>query len=293
MAAFFDDSGELDPGSGHNFVCLGMIVLSINSVREVSTNWNNLIASHLRLSPKTLAINGIEAKSSELYALSKRLKSGQAPKGLQIPLYNWGLKTPNKVDELIESIWGFLSMPEFQRIYLASISNKYATLRKYKSEEYDKFLEKQKTGTKESIKNLRRELSLFISGGLFQFLLQRLNYLGNSTEWDFSDAFLIGDEGAVNNFMYESQAAAQAGLSKYTDLPKIANNIWFGSSSHNPCIQMADWIACAVRTWAEKKQGANMRLKGLLPYFRGFPNDVLGWGIIPIPSPDSFPKIPK
>lgn len=27
MAAFFDDSGELDPGSGHDFVCLGMIVL--------------------------------------------------------------------------------------------------------------------------------------------------------------------------------------------------------------------------------------------------------------------------
>jgi hypothetical protein len=92
--------------------------------------------------------------------------------------------------------------------------------------------------------------------------------------------------------MYKSQADAQAGLCQFTDLPKVVNNIWFGASSHNPCIQMADWIAYSVRTWAEKRQGANMHLRNLMPYFRGFPDKVLGWGIVPIPDVDCFPKLP-
>jgi hypothetical protein len=88
VAAFFDDSGGLDPGDGHNFVSLGMVVLPTNLVRKVSASWNSLIADHLMINAESLAVNGIEAKSSDLYDLRKRLKNGVAPKGLELPLYN-------------------------------------------------------------------------------------------------------------------------------------------------------------------------------------------------------------
>jgi len=144
---------------------------------------------------------------------------------------------------------------------------------------------------RQGAKGIGMELSLFIGEKAFEWLLQRLNYLGNPGEKNYSDAFLIGDENAVTTSMYKSQALAQAGFSNYTSLPKIANNVWFDSSAHNPCLQLADWVAFAVRTWAEKSGDTNMRLQELLPNFRGYPNNVMGRGIVPIPSEDAFPKL--
>lgn len=293
VAAFFDDSGELDPGSGRNIVSLGMLVISVKNIRELSSHWFDMISHHLRIKACNLSVCGIEAKSSELYELKRRLEKGQSPKGLQVPLYNWGLNTPERVEALIDSIWEFLSKPCVPTIYLASVANKSATFQKYQASNYQTFLELKSITNKKAIGNLRRELILYLGERLFEWLLQRLNYLGNPSEWDFPDAFIVGDESAVTTSMYKSQAIAQAGFSNFTRLPKIANNVWFGSSTNNPCLQIADWIAYAIRTWGEMRQGANMRLKEILPYFRGYPDKIFGRGIIPIPSARELPKLPK
>jgi len=292
VAAFFDDSGELDPGSGHNIFCLGMVVMPVDKIRKVSEEWLNMIAGHLRLTANVLAVNGIEAKASDLHALRKKLGNLQSLGDVHKPFCDWGLNTPRKVDALIADIWEFLAQPTTPLIYLASVANKSKTLEKFQESEYQRFQEIQAAEQKSGLRNLRRELGLYVGERAFGWLLQRLNYMGNIGERAFADAFIIGDENAVAVAMYKSQALAQAGADKYTDLPKIVNNVWFGSSAHNPCLQIADWVAYAVRNWAEKRQAANMRLKGMLHNFRGYPDNVFGWGIVAIPDQAAFPKLP-
>lgn len=290
MAAFFDDSGDLDAGHNRNYFCLGMAVLPVDDIRQISEGWLRMIAGHLRLSANVLAVNGIEAKSSDIYDLRTRLHSNQPLKALQRSLYTWGLNTTNRVDELINNIWEFLATPPISVTYLASVANKERAWRQFKESRYEEF--KKMHRLRQGTKGIRMELSLFIGEKAFEWLLQRLNYLGNPGEKNYPNAFLIGDENAVTTSMYKSQALTQAGFSQYTSLPKIANNVWFGSSAHNPCLQLADWVAFAVRTWAEKRRDTNTRLRELLPNFRGYPNNVMGWGIVPIPSEDAFPKLP-
>jgi len=289
VAAFFDDSGDLEAGTNRNIFCLGMVVLQVNDIMRLSDTWLQMLARHLKLSANVLAVNGIEVKSSDIYDLRKRLRGSQPLKAEQKPLYNMGLNTTQRVDELIDNIWEFLSTPPVSYIYLASLANKEKTWRRFKESRYEEFLEMHRL--RQSTKGIRMELSLFIGEKAFEWLLQRLNYMGNPGEKDYPGAFLIGDENAVTTSMYKSQARAQAGFSNYTSLPKIANNVWFGSSAHNPCLQIADWVAFAVRTWAEGRQDTNTRLSGLLPNFRGYPNNIMGWGIVPIPSEDDFPKL--
>jgi hypothetical protein len=185
---------------------------------------------------------------------------------------------------LIESIWQFLASQN-KVAYLGSIANKSATWLEFQADDYNDFI-----GQTNKDRNLRRKLRFFLCDRLFDWLLQRLEFLGNQSEWNYSDAFIIGDS-AVNNFMYKSQADIQAGICQFTNLPSIVNNVWFGTSLHNPCLQIADWISFSIRTWAEKRQSANLHLKMLLPHFRGFPH-VLGWGIVPIPRAESFPRLP-
>lgn len=290
VAAFFDDSGDLDAGNNRNYFCLGMVVLPVDDIRQISEGWLRMIAGHLRLGANVLAVNGIEAKSSDIYDLRKRLDGNQPLKALQKSLYTWGLNTTNRVDELINNIWEFLATPPVSVTYLASLANKEKTWRQFKESRYEEFREMHRM--RQGTKGIRMELSLFIGEKAFEWLLQRLNYLGNAGERNYPNVFLIGDENAVTTSMYKSQALAQAGFSNYTSLPKIANNVWFGSSAHNPCLQLADWVAFAVRTWAEKRRDTSTRLRELLPNFRGYPNNVMGWGIVPIPSEDAFPKLP-
>ena len=47
-------------------------------------------------------------------------------------------------------------------------------------------------------------------------------------------------------------------------MPRLVNNVWFGSSRSSPQLQMADWIAYAVRTWAESKRVGYDRLRRVL-----------------------------
>ena len=126
----------------------------------------------------------------------------------------------------------------------------------------------------------------------FDWLLQRLDYLGKDVDYKFSHAIVIGDETALQRTLYRSQGDTQAGLKGYTDLPRVVNNVCFGSSLYNPCLQIADWVALAVRGWAESRPTGSQRLGQLLRSFRGYPDNVLGRGIVPIPDRSICPPIP-
>ena len=55
---------------------------------------------------------------------------------------------------------------------------------------------------------------------------------------------------------------------------------------------MADWIAYAVRTWAEGRRKGYNRLGQIRSRFRGHPDNVVDGGIALVPDHDRFPELP-
>jgi hypothetical protein len=126
---------------------------------------------------------------------------------------------------------------------------------------------------------------------MYEYLLQRLQYLSKDADFEFSDSFIVGDQTTQSNTILKKQAYVQAGLGKFSDLPVIVNKSWFGSSVHDPCLQIADWVAYTVRNWAENNRTSQM--EQIMPNFRGYPDidKVLGKGIVCCPDKDCFPKL--
>jgi hypothetical protein len=92
--------------------------------------------------------------------------------------------------------------------------------------------------------------------------------------------------------MLQTQAEIQAGLGReFSDLPAILNRPWWGASLYEPCLQIADWVAFAIRRWVE---GKPTLLRQLLPNFRGYPDPdwLLGRGIVCCPNKECFPQLP-
>ena len=141
-------------------------------------------------------------------------------------------------------------------------------------------------------KPLRAELSILILARAFEHLLQGIDDLGGDLDFEYNDAMVIGDQSAVSQIMHESQAGIQAGRGYFNDAPRLVNNVWFGSSRFSPQLQMADWIAYAVRTWAEGRREGFDRLGQVLGRFRGHPDRVSGSGIALVPDGDRFPEFP-
>lgn len=118
--------------------------------------------------------------------------------------------------------------------------------------------------------------------------------MSRDEDYKYSDAFIIGDESAASTVMLRTQAEIQAGLGKhFSQLQTIVNREWFGSSLHEPCLQMADWLAFLVRVWAEGSGTYSNDIKRVLPSFRGYPDKVLGSGIILCPDRSCFPNLPQ
>jgi hypothetical protein len=114
--------------------------------------------------------------------------------------------------------------------------------------------------------------------------------MSRDEDYKYSDAFIIGDESAASTVMLRTQAEIQAGLGKhFSQLQTIVNREWFGSSLHEPCLQMADWLAFLVRVWAEGSGTYSNDIKRVLPSFRGYPDKVLGSGIICVPIEAASP----
>jgi hypothetical protein len=294
VVAFFDDSGVFRPEDSGRFACFGMVVIPSAYIRKSGDTWWEMLEGHFRL-PSSLQTIGIEAKSSELCDMLHKLKQKSKLQNTQQKMFNYGLNTPQKVSDLIETIFAFLSEAPVITKYLAVAVNKVEVWQSYNQFNRWRYLAQQHDkGSNKEIKNLSKGLSAFLVKYAYEFLLQRLDYLSRDGEkgFDFSDAFVIGDETADSSVMLKAQAEIQAGLGKhFSPLQVIVNRPWFGSSLHDPCLQMADWIAFTVRTWAEENIAYSHRIEQLLPTFRGYP-EILGSGIVLCPNKECFPALP-
>jgi hypothetical protein len=289
VTAFMDDSGGTDPNSG-NVLALGLIVIDSQDLRQCSEAWSDTVARHLTAPKRHLSLSGLEAKSSDLYAMLTRLQMGKPLSATQNLLFQNGLNTSERVEDLINDLWRLLANHPARMRYLGSVTFKHSVWQKYRKSEYADW----KAAPDKVSKGTKKALSQFVGEKTFEYLLQRLQYLGDDREFPFTDAVLVGDQSAIDKLMYTSQAEAQAGLGHFTMLPKLLNNVWFGSSLHNPSLQMADWVAFACRLWAERKTPRGVSPLGYIVHrFRGYPNRVKGVGIAVNPAKANVPAMPQ
>lgn len=297
MAAFFDDSGVFRPEDSGRCACFGMVVIPNTHIRKCGDAWWEMLQRYFQC-PASLQTIGIEAKSSELCDMLHKLKRKTRLQNVQQKMFNYGLNTIERVSELIEAIFDFLSKPPVTIKYIAVIASKQDAWYKFRDSQINQWrilvqAPKEEYPRKE-INKLSNDLSSFLVKYAYEFLLQRVDYLSRDGDFDFSDAFIIGDETADTSVMLKTQAEIQAGLgTHFSLLPTIVNRPWFGSSLHDPCLQIADWIAFAVRTWAEENTAYSHRIRQLFPNFRGYPDKVLGSGIVLCPDRECFPKLPQ
>ena len=294
VTAFYDDSGGFDPG-GRKFACFGMDVIPMQYIRECGNAWREMLSEHFQYPPNLLPTLGIEAKSSELHNMLRCLKRGSSLQKVQQKIFDHGLNTIDKVDNLIDAILSFLEKPPVQVRYLAVIVNKEEAWQQFQTDQINQWriLKQLQESSRGEIKRLNSELSSFLIKHTYEYLLQRLEYLSKDADFNFGDAFAVGDQSSSTKLILETQTGIQAGFGKFSDLPAIVNKSWFGSSLHDPCLQMADWIAFAVRKWAEGKEYLT-RIRQLLPNFRGYPDPdkLLGKGIVLCPNKECFPNLP-
>lgn len=291
VLAFYDDSGEFNPG-GRKFACFGMNVIPANYIRKCSDAWWEMTGEHFKFSG-SMQTSGIEVKSSDLHDLPKHLQSGKPLNDVQAKMFSYGLNTTTKVNKLIEAVWGFLEKPPVPIKYLAVIANKVEVWQNFRSTQFNQWITLEQLGKNHKDKNLRCELEAFLIKHTYEYLLQRLEYLSKDPDFSFTDSFVVGDQSSSIKVILETQAGIQAGQGKFSELPAIVNRSWFGSSLHDPCLQIADWIAFAVRKWAEGKGSLCHRIEKILPNFRGYPDKdkLIGWGIVLCPNKKCFPTL--
>ena len=294
VTAFFDDSGGADPNSSRTF-CFGAVVLPASLVRECSAAWTEVIGKHFDVDGDQLGYYNCEVKSSDLYDLRRKLRRGPGLRESQKTLFAHGLNSIGRVDQLIDDIWEFLSDPPIPVRYLAACVQKGSAWSSFRQPRFARWESMQSLPKAERIgeKPLRAELSNFILGRAFGHLLREIDDLGGDADFEYHDAMVIGDQSAVNQLMHESQAGIQAGRGYFSDAPRLVNNVWFGSSRFSPQLQMADWIAYAMRTWAEGRREGYDRLGQVLRRFRGHPDRVSARGIALVPDRDRFPELPS
>lgn len=78
----------------------------------------------------------------------------------------------------------------------------------------------------------------------------------------------------------------------FTKAENIINNVVFGSSLHNPGLQISDWIAFAIRNWATNQNPHIIsKFNEIKHKFRDGENGAFGRGIVLIPNKTDFPTI--
>ena len=294
VTAFFDDSGGPDPNSSSSF-CFGAVVLPAQLVRECSDAWTQVIGNHFDVEGDQLCYYSCEVKSSDLYNLRRKLKQGRGLRESQRALVEHGLGTFERANRLIDDIWQFLAEPPVPIKYLAVCADKNSAWRRFSRDRFAEWQAMQDLPNTERVgqKPLRAELSNLILARAFGHLLQRIDNLGGDRDFEYRDAMVIGDQSAVTRLMHESQAGIQSRQGFLSNMPRLVNNVWFGSSRFSPQLQMADWIAFAVRTWAEGKREGFERLGQVSRHFRGYPDHVKDHGIVLWPEEGQYPALPE
>ena len=98
----------------------------------------------------------------------------------QKALFEHGLDTVGRANRLIEDIWNFLADPPVPIRYLATCADKDSAWRKFSTDQFAKWQSMQDLPKPERVgqKPLRAELSNLILERAFEYLLQRIDYLG-------------------------------------------------------------------------------------------------------------------
>jgi len=213
---------------------------------------------------------------------------------MQQKLFNAGLRTKAKVETFITCVYDFLAYPPVPLKYVGAVTNN----RRYieRSYRFEALTKAKADGDQKTYKRLSEQVAEEITTKSFEFMAQRVNSLASDEDGDFpyQDAFIVGDESAFTGKRIQSrQALAQAGLGQpFSNLERIVNRCWFGSSMHDPCLQIADWVAFVLRKWAERRPGASGRLKQIAHLFRGYPTRVFTRGLALWPDSQDFPSWP-
>ncbi|MTI80067.1 MAG: DUF3800 domain-containing protein [Firmicutes bacterium] len=288
--AFFDDSGSPDPSDRTEFFTFGMVVIPFELIQKISDSWWDIIRSHMGIPRNGLPpILNLEAKSADLYNLYDKLRNNANLRIEEQRLVDDYWLDENKVSSFIRSIWDYLSTMDNDVTYLGAAVNKHEFWKKFKPDEYDyyNFLV-QNNASKRDKKSIRMRLQEALVSKAFEYLLQRTQYLMEDNE---GECIVIGDETCHSNNFYSSQAFLQAGFGNYTNAENIINNVVFGSSLHNPGLQISDWIAYAIRNWAtDKNSHIISRFNEIKHNFRNGKNNPFGRGIVLIPSKSNFPQ---
>jgi hypothetical protein len=221
-----------------------------------------------------------EIKASEVHDMLRKMTRGESLNDYQKGLQKRGLKTVTEVQALIDETWQFLANPPVEMFYIASMTNKRDAWTRFKSSTYRRYTRLQDVGaTKKQTALLSKNLQRWVLEKTFTWLLERLDLAGADAVSKFSDAFLIGDATSRMANMYEWQAWAKL-IAQFTDFGRILNNVWYGSSVHNPMLQIADWVAYCSNQFASDRPVGMERMPQLAPRYRGYPDNLIGRGWI-------------
>jgi hypothetical protein len=285
--AFFDDSGRLDPDFAEDPYVLGIAVMPISVMADVGDAWWQTIRRVWRLRGHPPQM-GIEVKRTDLREHARRLAAGRPVK---VKCSSWGAVTIAQLQELEEALWSLLAS-ESRVTFIAVVFDKVAYWEKWHLFAFDRFRGATELGlTQAERAELRTHLSDSVASKAFEWgVLDRVNLLMEHREK--APCILIGDQGSQPDKWHARHDWKQRGGATYTDAKHLVSNVAFGSSMFNPGLQIADWVACAVRLWATDEDRAP--LDRLAPRFRRGPNSALkGFGLVVRPSVVTFPPLPR
>ena len=268
-----------------------MVVIPFEYVEPISKQWWRFVKQNLSLIDEPPVI-GVEWKSADMYDIYRRIRGNGTLRLDQLRFLQQRTPPLVEIEAWIKGTWDFISGLPPEVIFLSSVVKKQEYWLRYCDRDYKTFRIIKKHGMEHELKRyhqLRTHLKNDVQKKAFKWLLQRLHYL--MEDKNNSETIVIGDEMTDPGQLKECQCYMQAGYERYTSGKNIVNNVVFGSSIYNPPIQIADWLAFAVRNWAIQARHTKERLGDIIHQFRDYPN-VAGRGIVLIPNPHRFPNLP-
>lgn len=270
----FDDSGAAHPRATSEFFATAAVAVPLDEVRTLGQRWNDLVRKYVPNSPA----GPIELKSSDSYDAWRRTRGGHAAR----PGTLLGQSTHDEIDAAIKAAWQFLASPQCSVTYLAAAFHKEAYWTRFANSDYLSWQGAQDNVTGNCLK-------LKLEQDAFYFLVERIQYLMEEVH---GLCVVLGDESSSQPAYYSTHSIFGEGNARYTDASRVVTTVTFGSSVHSPVIQIADWIGFAVATWCRGLVHGQQALRALLPRFRGYPDNILGRGILLKPGHDAFPTLP-
>ena len=273
--AFFDESGNPQPDHASDFYSLGMVVVRSDEMLTINNNLRSIIY-------QVIAPNA-ELKLSVYLSILNKLKNN-VPLTAKEKQYIIMNLEKSKYNSLLIEIFEYIMNTN---ITLLGISiHKNSNWLRFTKDTYHQYLSADGI-TKNKLKGL---LTDQILSNALPYLLQRLQYYLEEVS---GISIVIGDENSYERNMHIAHASKPAGISKYTDLSLIVNNVVFGSSIYNPVLQLADVVAHALNRWSRSRDDDPYAkiIDQIKDKFRGAPSHIVGKGVVLNPDNYAWPKI--